>query len=875
MSVIADTLAAPLLGTYSPAPGIYDEMMSAPGVLRPHWDAYISSISALGPEEMARRWKTALQRIRENGVTYNVYGDPLGMDRPWSLDAIPILISPTEWRELEAGLIQRARLLNWILADLYGAQKLLRGGHLPPSVVFANPGFLRPCHGLPVPDNAWLHLLAVDLARSADGQWWVLSDRPQAPSGAGYALENRIVQSETFPDLFREFEVQRLASFFRAFRNNMLRLSTSMRSNPRVVLLTPGPLNETYFEHSYLARYLGFTLAQGGDLTVRDSRVFLKTLEGLKQVDVILRRVDGSFCDPIELRSDSFLGVAGLVEAVRAGNVVVANALGTGVIESPALIPFLPGLSKRFLGEKLKLPSVATWWCGQPAAFDHVRQNLDSLVIKPSFPSTGMEPVFGGQLAGEERRKLLDRMQARPYNFAGQELLHLSTAPVWQENALASRRVVLRVYVAAVGDSWAVMPGGLARVSPSLDSPVVSMQRGGGSKDVWVLSDTPVDKFTLQRSRDLPVELNRGGTSDLPSRAADNLFWLGRYAERCEHLVRVLRCILVRLTGESGAGSTVNTSTGVEWNSLMRLHASLASENSRMTEDDPQGHLDLARDFEQEILSLIFEEDRRDSLHANLSRTSRAAASVRDRLSSDFLRAVSHLGGLARIDSATNSAGTNAVGTNAETSAWGYVSPGDALAVLNRCIRTLSSIRGIELENITRGPGWHFLGVGRRIERSIQLVHLFRAIIVPLTPETVPMLEMLLEVCDSAMTYRSRYFTTLQAAPVLDLLMNDETNPRSLKFQIADLSEHCAFLAKTLQGAEWPVARQRRVEEAAANLFEADVQALCQAGAQSGENAGSRAYLDHLLATMDAVLPAFSDALTNTWFSHAEAERTT
>jgi uncharacterized circularly permuted ATP-grasp superfamily protein/uncharacterized alpha-E superfamily protein len=848
MSISADTLAAPFVGTYSPAPGIYDEMMSAPGEFRPHWDAYAASISALGAEELARRWHTARQRIRENGVTYNVYGDPLGMDRPWNLDAIPLLISATEWRELEAGLIQRARLLNSILADLYGPQKLLRGGHLPPAVVFANPGFLRPCHGLPVPDNAFLHLLAVDLARSADGTWWVLSDRTQAPSGAGYALENRIVQAETFPDLFREFQVQRLASFFRAFRNNMLRLSTSMRSNPRVVLLTPGPLNETYFEHSYLARYLGFTLAQGGDLTVRDSRVFLKTLEGLKQVDVILRRVDGSFCDPIELRSDSFLGVAGMVEAVRAGNVVVANALGTGLIESPALMPFLPGLSRQFLGERLKLPSVATWWCGQPKAFDYVRSHLDSLVIKPSFPSLGMEPVFGGQLAGDERRKLLDRMETRPYNFSGQEVLHLSTAPVWEDNVLAPRRVVLRVFVAAVGDSWAVMPGGLARVSPSHDSPVVSMQRGGGSKDTWVLSDIPVDRFSLQRSRDLPLVLNRG-TSDLPSRAADNLFWLGRYAERCEHLARVLRCILVRMTGESGAyGST-------EWNCLMKLHAYLASANSRMEEDDPQGHLDLSRDFEQEILSLIFEEQRSDSLYANLGRTSRAAASVRDRLSSDLLRAVSHLGGLARIE---------------ESSAWGYVSPGDALAVLNRSMGTLSSLRGIELENITRGPGWHFLGVGRRVERSIQLVNLFRAIIVPLTVETTPMLEMLLEVCDSSMTYRSRYFTVLQAAPVLDLLMNDDTNPRSLAFQIKDLSEHCAYLARTLEGAEWPAAKQRRVEEAAGALFEADVQGLCQPGA-----GGTRAYLNHLLATLDVVLPALSDAITNTWFSHAEMERAT
>jgi uncharacterized circularly permuted ATP-grasp superfamily protein/uncharacterized alpha-E superfamily protein len=854
MSISADNLVSPLLGEgYSPAPGIYDEMSSAPGVFRPHWDAYMASLSEIGREELARRWRTARQRIRENGVSYNVYGDPLGMDRPWNLDAIPILISPTEWRELEAGLIQRARLLNWILSDLYGPQKLLRGGHIPPAIVFANSGFWRACHGLPVPDNTYLHLLAVDLARSADGQWWVLADRLQAPSGMGYALENRIVMAETFPDLFREFQVQRLASFFRTFRNKLLQLSPSMNANPRVVLLTPGPLNETYFEHSYLARYLGFTLAQGGDMTVRDSRVFLKTLEGLKQVDVILRRLDSGFCDPIELRSDSFLGVAGLVEAVRAGNVVVANALGSGVIETPALMPFLPGLSSRFLGEKLKLPSVATWWCGQAPAMKYVRDHLDSLVIKPSFPGHGDEPVFGGKLRGDDRTRLLDKLQIRPWDYAGQELLHLSTAPVWSENVLAPRRVVLRVFVAAAGDSWIVMPGGLARVSPSLDSPVVSMQRGGGSKDTWVLSDGPVDHFTLQRSRDLPVVLNRGGSSDLPSRAADNLFWLGRYGERCEHLARVLRCILARLTGESGASDTG------EWDSLMKLHDSLETEDSRMEEDDPQGHLNPAADFEQEILSLIFEEDRRDSLFSNLNRVSRAAASVRDRLSSDLLRVVSQLGSLARIPAAPN---------QEDSAAWGYISAGDALAVLNRCIGTLCSLRGIELENITRGVGWRFLSIGRRIERSIQMVKLFRAAIVPLSPQTWPMLEMLLEVGDSSMTYRSRYFTVLQAAPVLDLLMNEGANPRSLAFQLKDLVEHSAALAGTLTAAEWPVAKQNRIDEVGANLFGADVVELCRAGSD-----GSRWHLDNLLAAMDIALASFSDAITNTWFSHAETER--
>ena len=836
---------------YEPAPGVYDEMSTGTGTVRPHWENFVGSLSDLGTDELARRWKTARQRIRENGVTYNVYGDPLGMDRPWNLDAIPLLISSAEWSGIEAGLIQRATLLNQILADVYGPQQLLRSGCLPPALVFANSGFWRPCHNLKVPGNTYLHTLAVDLARSTDGQWWVLSDRTQAPSGAGYALENRIVLAETFSDLFRESKVLRLASFFRAFRDQLISLAPSRTSNPRVVLLTPGPLNETYFEHSYLARYLGFTLAQGADLTVRDARVFLKTLEGLKPVDVILRRVDDGFCDPIELRSDSFLGVAGLVEAVRAGNVAVANALGSGLVETSAIMPFLPGLSERLLGEKLKLPSVATWWCGQPDALNYVRDNLEFLVVKPAFRANIMEPVFGGELSVAERASLISRIEKRPYDYTCQEQVSLSTAPVWSENRFSPRHVVLRVYLAASGDSWVVMPGGLARVSPSLDTSVVSMQRGGGSKDTWILSDRPVDTFTLQRPRDLPVPLDRGVNSDLPSRAVDYLFWLGRYAERCEHLARMVRCMMTRLTRESSAPGTP------EWDSLMAFHGCLESLNSRLAEDDPQGSLDLsyvdlAYDFEQELLSLIFEEQRHDSLHSSLNRASFSAAQVRDRVSSDMLRVVSQLNSLARADN---------------QSAWGYLPAGDAISVLNRCIATLSSLRGIELENITRGRGWHFLSLGRRMERSMTMVRLFRSIIVPLTPHTWPMLEMLLNVADSSMTYRSRYFTTLQAAPVLDLLMNDDLNPRSLAFQMNDLSEHCRFLAASKAGAEWPHVKQQRLEEAAARLFKADVVTLCQPG--------RRLALDDLLAALDAALPAFSDALTNTYFSHAQMERAT
>jgi uncharacterized alpha-E superfamily protein len=393
------------------------------------------------------------------------------------------------------------------------------------------------------------------------------------------------------------------------------------------------------------------------------------------------------------------------------------------------------------------------------------------------------------------------------------------------------------------------MPGGLTRVSPSPDTPVVSMQRGGGSKDTWVLSTQPVDSFTLRRPRDLPVELDRGVGSDLPSRAAEHLFWLGRYAERCEHLARVLRCILVRMTGESWAPETAG------WQSLMKLYECLESPYSRLAKDDPQGHLDEQGDLEKEILSLIFEEQRSDSLNANLSRATRAAAQVRDRLSSDLVRIVTQLGSLARPS---------------DRVAWGYVSAADALAVLNGCILTLAALRGIEAGNITRGPGWHFLNLGRRIERSVQLVDLLRSLVVHLDPENWPCLEMLLEVADSSITYRSRYFTVLQAAPVVDLLMNDEANPRSLAFQLDSLARHCGVLSSMPSGTGWPVLKQKQVEAAADVLLRADVELLCEA-----HTGHARDRLDALLEGMGAALPAFSEAIANTYFSHAEMERAT
>ena len=482
--------------------------------------------------------ETCERLVHEQGITYNVYGDPRGMERPWQVDPIPLVIAPEEWRTLEAGLIQRATLLNQILADCYGAQELIRSRWLSPAMVFAQPDFLRPCHNLRMPDDVFLHFYAADLARSPDGRWWVVSDRTQIPTGAGYALANRLVTSRVLPEPFRDHYVHRLAGFFRDAQNALARLAPRQADKARVVMLTPGPHNETYFEQAYLARYLGYMLVEGQDLTVRDNHVFLKTLSGLERVDVILRRVDDDFCDPLELRNDSILGVPGLVEAVRAGNVVMANALGTGLVQSPAFMSFLPGLCRHILGEDLKLPSVATWWCGQPAAREYVIEHLDKLILKPAFRSHVPVPDPEKPLGEAERAALKRHIQFDPDLFVAQERVELSTAPVWDKDGLAARPVSLRVFLVATENGYRVMPGGLTRVSPDAGGKFISMQSGGSSKDTWVISETPVEEVTLLHSSGSNVELRRTGQQF--ALAAGGRFFLARPllgARRCHRPV--------------------------------------------------------------------------------------------------------------------------------------------------------------------------------------------------------------------------------------------------------------------------------------------------------------------------------------------------
>ena len=808
--------------------GVHDELSENGLDPRPHWAPLIESLQSLGTEEIGQRDGPGLSvEFARTASAITSTTTPWERTVPGGLTSFRSCCPRRSGRYIEAGIIQRAQVLELLLADLYGPQELLREGRVPPELLFANPAFLRPVAGLKNPNGSFLHLIAVDLARSPDGQWWVLADRTQAPSGAGYAIENRTLVADVLPEVFQSSNVHRLASFFRAQREALASLAG--RDHPRVVLLTPGPLNETYFEHSYLARYLGFTLVEGADLTVRDRRVYLKSVEGLREVHVILRRVDDSFCDPLELRGDSYLGVPGLVEAVVAGHVRVANALGSGLIETAAIMPFLPGLTRHLLGEQLRLPSVATWWCGQDYALNWVLDHLEGVVVKPAFPSRMMEPVFGGQLATAEKQQFADRLRSRPYEFVAQEEIALSKAPVWDNGSLLSRSMVLRTYVLNTGSGWIAMPGGLVRVAGS-DGQVVSMQQGGHSKDAWVLSDQAVDTFSLLRPRNQPVELRRGA-ADLPSRIADNLFWLGRYAERAENVARLLRTCLGR----------VRRVHGPEFRSLLRLHSCFETQHGKLPKKEPPTPIQL----EAELISLMGDAKRPDSLVSILDDVLQVGSRVRDRLSSDMMRLLGELVDSAKIEE--------------------YMLFAEYSAALSGTLELLSAFSGMERENITRGPGWLFMSLGRRVERGIYLTRQLRELSESFAETDWSLWEYLLEVADSSITYRSRYYTTLQPLAVLDVLLSDGTNPRSLAFQLEHLVDLYAKLprhtAEDLRSMQTALKLLRRFDLLAVSPRKAAVPAQY--------NSKERARLKRSLKALEKFLPSWSNNLSNTYFNHA------
>jgi uncharacterized circularly permuted ATP-grasp superfamily protein/uncharacterized alpha-E superfamily protein len=794
----------------------YDELLDGSGAVREHWQPLIDRLVSDGADGVRRGVELTRRLIIENGVTYNVYADSQGRDRPWVLDPLPLLLTPAEWREIELGVIQRARLFDALLADLYGEQRLLADGTIPAELPFGHPNFLWPCHGIKETGGNRLHIYAVDISRSADGRWWALADRTQTPSGPGYALENRQIVSRVFPDLLRDLGVRSLGGFFGALRENLLR-PTPDGEAPLAVVLTPGSFNETYFEHAYLARQLGLPLVEGNDLTVRGDTVYLKTLGGLRRVHAIFRRLDDDFCDPVELRADSALGVPGLIAVVRAGKVVIANPLGSGVLESAAWMGFIPAAAERLLGEKLRLPSVATWWCGEQPALDYVVENIERLVVKPTYPNQKFEAVLGRDLDPKARAALAARLIARPHAYVAQERLAFSQAPVWRAGGVrgfAARALGIRVYAIATPTGYRVMPGGLARIA-SDSADIVSMQRGGGSKDVWVLAADR--KATDDTGAAVLAPRTLARHDELPSRLAENLFWLGRYSERCEDKARLLRATL-----------------GVRTN--LALWPQALETCRRFIAMPAGGDAGLP----------VFDEANPLGLRADLQRLQWCAAQTRSRLSAENWRAISVL--------------QRQFQEAAERKR-------DPRETLDALLLSLAALAGFALDDMTQDDGWRLMMLGRRLERMQFLAELLGTSLKSGATPTQSELEWLLDIGDSTITYRTRYLASPLLGSTIDLLVFDKTNPRGLAYQWNHMQYSLVRIAASLGGTP-----DDSIDEAVAGVEQLE---LSSVDGDSARAARARETLAQQLDTLAGAAGRLSDRLSLKHFSLIDIETRT
>ncbi len=721
--------ADPLLG-YRPLPGVSDEMVDPSGRVRPVWQRFLSYLGRQNEGELEDRFNRADRYLKDAGVFYRSYGGPGSAERDWPLSHIPVLISDEDWSRLSAGLIQRAELLEAITADVYGKNTLVQDGLLPPALVGSNAEFLRPLAGVEPAGGHYLHFCSFEVGRGPNGDWWVLADRTQAPSGAGFALENRVATARAFSDLYAEMHVHRLASFFGTFRETLL----AQRRSPveRVAVLTPGPANETYFEHAYIARYLGFMLLEGEDLTVVNDRVMVRTVSGLKPVGVLWRRLDAGFADPLELDHNSYIGTPGMVQALRNGSVTMINALGSGILETRAFLAFLPRICEHLRGEALQLPSIATWWCGQEAERAYVAANLDGMVIGPAYSRLPFfddkgQSVLGSTLREQAKGTVLGWLEAEGGRLAGQEAVTLSTTPAWHDGKLVPRPMSLRIYAARTLDGWKIMPGGFARISSGADALAIAMQAGGRSADVWVVSERPVDKPSLLPQE---TEFNRNMPGSLPSRAADNLYWLGRYIERAEGTIRILRAWHGRFAELADAQTPL----------LADLTAYLDGLDIEMNPAVP------------------------NSLVANIESALFSASNIRDRFSPD--------GWLALVDLAKTAKEFNE-----------RVQPGeDAARAMTVLLRKLAGFAGLVHENMYRFTGWRFLTIGRLLERGLHMTRLLGHLASENPPDGS--WDLLLDIGDSVMTHRRRYNVATAGLTVTDLLALDPLNPRSIMYQL-------------------------------------------------------------------------------------------
>ena len=726
------------------------------------WHHLFDGVATLTEGRLQRLQDRFARQADDIGTAFRLPGD--SSDRPWPASALPLLIGEDEWSGIAAGVAQRADLLEALLGDIYGEQRLITDGHLPAPLVAGSRHFWRSMIGVAPPGGHRLHSYAVDLARGPDGGWRVLADHVRTPTGAGYALENRLASSRVMGALQTRLNIQRLAPFFADFREGLA--AACKRDEPRIGLLTPGRYNPSYPEQAHLARYLGLLLVEGDDLAVRDDRLYVRTIAGLKRIDALWRRMDTRFLDPLAFDAGSRIGVPGLMDALAAGEVVIANAPGVGVLESPAMAAFLPTLARRLIGSELSLPNIATWWCGQAGPCAEMIDRLDDLLVGPAFgdPVAGLSaPIMGATLAADARAALIAAMTLRPQDYVGREVVRLSTMPVVAQGRLVARPFTLRAFAArdAAGE-WTVMPGGFARLGDDPDERAAVMGEGAFSADVGIVALQPVEPVSMMPSQ-IAIRRNPG---TLPSRAADNLFWLGRYLERGEATLRLVRATLGGTIDADSGASLVPVTLDRLATLLISTGASRIDEDEDEEDDEPDAG--AVRDL-AELAGAALDGPGLASVTMLFHTAHGIAEVIRDRLSADVWRL---------IDGPLPSVG----GTD----------PGSLLARVGPLQERFSALAGLAAENMGRTASWRFHDVGRRIERALAVCRLTRAFAADIAgPDD---LTVLLDLIDSQISYRARYMTGLALVPVRDLVALDAYNPRSLAFQIERIREHLAAL---------------------------------------------------------------------------------
>jgi uncharacterized circularly permuted ATP-grasp superfamily protein/uncharacterized alpha-E superfamily protein len=824
----------------------YDEVLKSNMTINPNWEKLLSNLTEMGTDTLISKQNEMDWLMDENGVTYNVYNDPKGMHRPWELNIVPFLIHQKEWETVEKGIKQRAELLNLILKDIYGERELIKNGIIPPEVIYAHRGFLRQCDQIQYKTAKNLLIYSADLARGPDGRMWVVNDRTQAPSGMGYALENRYSTSRILPDIFKDINVKQPSQFFFEFNQMLIEAAHQNKDNPNIVILTPGPLNETYFEHAYMSSFLGYPLVNGNDLVVRNGKVWMKSLKELKQVDVILRRVDDVFMDPLELREDSYLGVAGLLDVVRQQNVTIINPIGSGVLENSGLIPFMNAICKYFFKEELILPQIASWWCGQEKEKNHVLNNLPNLVVK-RIDRTNRESIFFCEfLKPKQLENLKKEILSNPYSFVAQEKISFSTAPDFAQDKLEPRKVMCRTFAIAKKDSYTVMPGGLVRVAAERENLFVSNQRGGVSKDFWIITDeqqTNIQNYAWDNS----CKISISNINDLPSNTAENLFWSGRYLGRALVTARFLRVVLNRM------GSVQYNERKSDSENLQILFQSLTNITSTFPGFVGEGSEDLLKNPLKEITSLMIDRDRIGSFAQTMSSFNNSYYSLRNLWSKDMWRVFDSIQKL-----------------------WSKFQDDENYTIsiltklLDRIITRLIAFMGLIEESILVDQGLLLYFIGLQTEQAMMNIAKCRSLLViNYNMQTqYEILESLLTSHESLNIYRYSYRSYLNIENVINLILLDKEYPKSLTYQLRRIQKdidrlpHSEITGKATEC-------QIYISEANFKIRSLQIDSLLEL---SQDNV-IRQKLDDTLAELSDLLHETSLSVSDTYFNHAYQQK--